>query len=206
MSDGKFFSRGFFGRRKAQDPDGRIPPGQTVTTDFPVLTAGPTWRPKKEEWTFTIEGEVDAPVSWDWDAFRALPREEFVVDIHCVTKWSKLDTSWEGVRVDTFLDAVELGPDAAHVMAYSTGGYTTNIPITDLVNGQAFIADRFGGKPLTAEHGGPVRLVVPHLYFWKSAKWLAGFRVMNDEELGFWERVGYHRRGDPFKEERYDGD
>jgi DMSO/TMAO reductase YedYZ molybdopterin-dependent catalytic subunit len=202
-------SRGFTGRRDPSGgPDGanRVPPGQYVTRDFPVLSAGPTPRIRLEDWTFTIDGLVGAPVSWTWEQFQALPRRSWTVDISCVTKWTKLDTRWEGVSVDALLEHVELDPRAGFLTASSHGGYTTNLPLPDVLNGRAFVADTYAGAPLAPEHGGPARLVVPHLYFWKSAKWVKGLRLMEQDRAGFWESLGYHIRGDPWKEERYTGD
>jgi DMSO/TMAO reductase YedYZ molybdopterin-dependent catalytic subunit len=184
------------------DPE-RIPPGQYQTKDFPVLTAGPTPRIALTDWTFTIEGLVETPVSWTWEQFNLLPQQSFRKDIHCVTKWSKLDTDWEGVSIDTLLEHVTLKTKAQYIMAYSHGSYTTNIGLDDLRNGKAFIGLNFGGLPLTPEHGGPARLVVPHLYFWKSAKWIKGLRVMERNEPGFWENHGYSLYGDPWREQRY---
>ncbi len=202
----RFISRGFVGRPREKGTAGRVPPGQYVTRDFPVLSAGPTPRTPLEQWSFRIEGLVREPVEWSWDAFRALPAREWTVDISCVTKWTKLDTRWEGVSVDTLLEHVELDPRAAFVVAYSDGGYTTNLPLPDVLNDQAFVAFGYDGKPLAPEHGGPARLVVPHLYFWKSAKWVRGVRILDRDAPGFWESLGYHNRGDPWKEERYSGD
>jgi len=201
-----FVSRGFFGRRRQPEQAGRIPPGQYLVDDWPVLSAGPTPRIRLDQWRFTIEGLVRQPVSWSWEEFLKLPSKTYVVDISCVTKWTKLDMKCQGVSVDTLLQAVALDSRAAFITASSYGGYTTNLAIPDLVNDQAFIAYQEGEKPLTPEHGGPARLVVPHLYFWKSAKWIQGFRLEEREQLGFWETLGYHRRGDPWKEERYSGD
>jgi DMSO/TMAO reductase YedYZ molybdopterin-dependent catalytic subunit len=204
----RFVTRGFVGRREAAGtPQAkRIPPGQHLVKDFPVLSAGPTPRTPLASWSFTIEGLVKAPASWDWNEFLKLPAQEFVKDISCVTKWTKLDTRWRGVSVDVLLEHVELDRRAAFVTAFSDGGYTTNIPLPDLVNGQAFVAYEYEGKPLAPEHGGPARLVVPHLYFWKSAKWIRGLRVEEKDTPGFWESLGYNNHGDPWKEERYSGD
>jgi DMSO/TMAO reductase YedYZ molybdopterin-dependent catalytic subunit len=202
----RLVTRGFVGRRRAPERGQRLPPGQYLTTDFPVLSAGPTPHTPLSEWTLAIDGLVSQPVSWTWDEFRALPAREFVVDISCVTKWTKLDMRWQGVTVDTLLESVELDRQAAFVVAWCDGGYTTNLPIADVVNGQAFVAFGYGGGPLTPEHGGPARLVVPHLYFWKSAKWLRGLRIVERDQPGFWESFGYHNRGDPWLEERYSGD
>lgn len=203
---GSFVSRGFTGKRRQPEASNRVPPGQYVTPDFPVLSAGPTPQISLERWRFSIEGLVGEPVTWSWEEFQRLPRQEFVVDIHCVTKWSKLNTRWEGVSVDVLFETIQLDPRAQYVTVYSYGGYTTNLPLTDVINGQAFVADVYDGAPLRPEHGGPARLVVPHLYFWKSAKWVRGLRLMERDEPGFWESLGYHNRGDPWKEERYWGD
>ncbi len=202
----RFISRGFSGRRQEPEAAGRVPPGQYLVRDFPVLSAGPTPRTPLDQWTFTIQGLVRQPVKWTWEEFLRLPNQEFVKDIHCVTKWSKLDTRWQGVTVDTLLEHVEVDPHAMYVIAFCDGGYTTNIPLADLVNGQAFVGYQYDGAPLAPEHGGPARLVVPHLYFWKSAKWVRGLHLMAEDRPGFWEELGYHNRGDPWKEERYRGD
>jgi len=199
-------TRGFVGRRTATERGQRLPPGQYLTEDFPVLSAGPTPRTTLNEWTLTIDGLVRAPRTWSWDEFRALPAREFVVDISCVTKWTKLDTRWLAVSVDTLLEAVELDQQAAFLIARCDGGYTTNLAISDVVNGQAFVAYGYDGAPLAPEHGGPARLVVPHLYFWKSAKWIRSLHFVERDQPGFWESFGYHNRGDPWLEERYNGD
>jgi len=180
-----------------------VPPGQYLTDDFPVLSAGPTPHTPLEEWTFTVHG-VDEPKGWTWEEFQALPSETVTVDIHCVTRWSKLDTVWEGVSVDTLLDAVE--HDASYALVFCDGGYTTNLPVEDLTGGKAWVAYNYGGDPLDPEHGGPARLLVPHLYFWKSAKWVRGLTLRDEDEPGFWETNGYHLRGDPWLEQRYWGD
>jgi len=197
-----FFSRGFT-RRRQVDPDlaSRVPPGQYVEHDFPVLTAGPTPRVDTGEWRLRIDGMVAESVEWSWDEFGELPFEDVPCDIHCVTKWSKLGTSFRGVSVDTLLETVE--PLGEYTMAYSYGGYTTNVPLDDLSDGKAWVVTEHEGEDLPREHGGPARLLVPHLYLWKSAKWLAGLRFMDHDEPGFWEENGYHIRGDPWKEERY---
>jgi DMSO/TMAO reductase YedYZ molybdopterin-dependent catalytic subunit len=196
-------SRGFRGRRPEVDPS-RVPPGQYVTFDFPVLSAGPTPRTPLDQWTFQIVGAIDEPRTWTWAELDTLPQETVTVDIHCVTKWSKLDTTWSGVSLDTLLEGVET--QATHVMAFSDGGYTTNLPYTDLVGGKAWVATSYDGEPLHPEHGGPARLLVPHLYFWKSAKWVRGLELLAQDQPGFWERYGYHNYGDPWKEQRYWGD
>jgi DMSO/TMAO reductase YedYZ molybdopterin-dependent catalytic subunit len=198
-------SRGFRGRRPTGDQS-RIPPGQYLTNDFPVLSAGPTPHTPLTEWSLTVRGAVQNPMSWTWDEFLALPRETITVDIHCVTKWSKLDTVWTGVSVDTVLERVGVAPSAHYITAWSDGGYTTNLPLSEVTNHKAWIAFEFDGKPLHPEHGGPARLLVPRLYFWKSAKWVRGIELREDDEPGFWERYGYHNYGDPWKEQRYQGD
>jgi DMSO/TMAO reductase YedYZ molybdopterin-dependent catalytic subunit len=197
-------SRGFRGRRREDVDPARVPPGQYVTRDFPVLSAGPTPHTSLSEWDFTIRGLVDQPLSWTWEEFLTLPSETVTVDIHCVTKWSKLDTVWKGVPVDALLDGAETGAD--YVLAFCDGGYTTNLPLEDLIGGKAWIAYEYGAEPLEPEHGGPARLLVPHLYFWKSAKWVRGLELLAEDEPGFWEYYGYHNYGDPWKEQRYRGD
>ena len=205
MAD-RFVSRGFTGKRRQPEKKDRLPPGQYLTTDFPVLSAGPTPRIPLDQWQFSIEGLVENPTEWSWEDFLQLPSQEYVVDIHCVTKWSKLDTVWVGVSVDTIFEQAKPAPEAMYVTAFCYGGYTTNIPIADLISGQAFVGYQYAGKPLPPEHGGPARLVVPHLYFWKSAKWVRGLRLMEKDHPGFWESLGYNNRGDPWKEQRYQGD
>jgi DMSO/TMAO reductase YedYZ molybdopterin-dependent catalytic subunit len=197
-------SRGFSGRRRHDADPARVPPGQYVTADFPVLSAGPTPHSPLEEWSFTIHGAVEQPVSWPWEEFLALPAETITVDIHCVTKWSKLDTTWKGVSVDTLLEHV--ATEADYLTAWSDGGYTTNLALEDVTNGRAWVAYEYGGQPLDPEHGGPARLLVPHLYFWKSAKWVRGLTLTPDDDPGFWEVYGYHNHGDPWLEQRYQGD
>ncbi len=197
-------SRGFRGRPRSPEQAARLPPGQYLVRDFPVLSAGPTPHTPLDRWSFSIEGQVDTPLRWSWDEFRALPSEVITRDIHCVTKWSKLGTVWEGVSVDTLLQGVVTAAD--YVMAFCDGGYTTNLPLEDLSGGKAWVAFAYDGEPLEAEHGGPARLLVPHLYLWKSAKWVRGLRLITDDEPGFWETYGYHMRGDPWREERYSGD
>ena len=197
-------SRGFFGRRRPVEDPSRVPPGQYVTSDFPVLSAGPTPHTRLDEWTFTIRGDVDEAVSWPWQEFVGLPSEAIAVDIHCVTKWSKLDTHWTGVSLDTVLGGVTTS--AEYLTAFSDGGYTTNLALEDVTDGKAWVAYEYGGEPLEPEHGGPARLLVPHLYFWKSAKWVRGLTLTRDDEPGFWENYGYHNHGDPWLEQRYQGD
>lgn len=200
----KLFSRGFRGRRQEPDDRDRLPPGQYLVRDFPVLSAGPTPHTPLDRWDFSITGEVDKPKRWTWQEFRALPSETITQDIHCVTRWSKLDTEWEGVSIDTLLEGLEY--DASYVVALCDGGYTTNLPLEDVTDGKAWIAFNFGGEPLEPQHGGPARLLVPHLYFWKSSKWVRGLKLSDDDEPGFWETLGYHNRGDPWREQRYWGD
>ncbi len=200
-----FVSRGFRGRRREQpDLAGRIPPGQYLTRDFPVLSAGPTPRTPLDRWDFALLGAVEPPRRWTWAEFRALPREPLTVDIHCVTKWSKFDTRWEGVAVDTLLAGVD--SPAEYLTAFCDGGYTTNHRLADLTDGRAWVVDAYDGQPLAPEHGGPARLLVPHLYFWKSAKWVRGLELTSDDRPGFWESLGYHNYGDPWREQRYWGD
>ena len=199
-----FVTRGFHGRQRDSADAGRLPPGQYLEAGFPVLSAGPTPRTSPAKWSFSIEGEVDTPKRWTWEEFQALPKETITRDIHCVTKWSKFDTVWEGVSLDTLLDGVDTA--AEYAMAFSDGGYTTNIPLEDLRDGRAWVAYQYNGEPLESEHGGPARLLVPHLYFWKSAKWVRVLRLMIDDEPGFWEMYGYHMYGDPWREQRYSGD
>src|SRR5437763_8622677 len=195
-----------FGRRRPLDPllAERLPPGQHIVEDFPVLTVGPTPRPRLEDWTLRLAGAVDVPRVWTWDEFQALPSQRFETDIHCVTSWSKLDTSWEGVSLDTLLDGLDTR--GRYLRAVCDGGYDPNLPLSDITGGKAWIAYAYDDQPLAAEHGGRARLLVPHLYFWKSAKWVRELILTEDDRLGFWETHGYHRRGDPWREERYRGD
>jgi len=197
-------SRGFGGRRRRDVDPNRIPPGQYVVDDFPVLSAGPTPSVSLDMWRWPIAFRRDAPGSWSWEEFLAVPSEEIRTDIHCVTKWSKLDTAWRGVSVDVLLENVDTA--AEFVSAFCDGGYTTNLPFADVTDGQAWVAYEFDGEPLEPVHGGPARLLVPHLYFWKSAKWVRGLNLRDEDEPGFWESNGYHIRGDPWLEQRYWGD
>jgi DMSO/TMAO reductase YedYZ molybdopterin-dependent catalytic subunit len=199
-------SRGF--RRKRSDGgSAAVPPGQYVTDDFPVLSAGPTPRTAIESWSFGLQ-DLDGNEFFrcGWSDLLALPSSQITVDIHCVTKWTKLGTRWKGVSFDALMAASGQAAPGPHVMAYCDGGYTTNLAVADLESGKGMIAYEYDGQPLAPEHGGPVRLLVPHLYFWKSAKWVRGLRFMAADAPGFWEAIGYHRRGDPWKEQRYDGD
>jgi DMSO/TMAO reductase YedYZ molybdopterin-dependent catalytic subunit len=199
-------SRGFRSRRQEQTSAGRIPPGQYVTNEFPVLSAGPTPQVGLDAWTLALQIGGNR-LSWSWKEFEALPQTTIKTDIHCVTKWSKLDTTWQGVTFDNLLAAAGLTePPSPYIMAHCDGGYTTNVPVADLVGGRGMIAARYEGEPIPSVHGGPARLLVPHLYFWKSAKWVRCLRFMGKDEHGFWESLGYHNYGDPWKEQRYDGD
>lgn len=200
------FTRGFTGGAR-RGGDERLPPGQYDTgRDWPVLAAELTPQIDTEKWTLTVDGLVDQPRSWGWRDVHALPESTYFGDIHCVTTWSKLDTTFTGVSLDTLLEIVQPKPEATHVLAHSSTGYTTNLPIDDVRGGKSWVVWGFDGSPLTAEHGGPVRLLVPHLYFWKSAKWVTRIELLDHDEQGFWERNGYHDRGDPWMEQRYQGD
>ena len=194
-------SRGFSGRPRRDVDPSRVPPGQYVVEDFPVLSAGPTPRTPVERWSLTVDGAVDAARTWSWDELRALPAETFTTDIHCVTKWSKLGTTWTGVSLDTLLDGVATA--AEYLTAWCDGDYTTNLTLEDVTDGKAWVAYEFEGEPLDPEHGGPARLLVPHLYLWKSAKWIRGITFTPQDEPGFWEAAGYHNHGDPWREQRY---
>jgi DMSO/TMAO reductase YedYZ molybdopterin-dependent catalytic subunit len=198
-----FVSPGFSGHRR-RDEQERLPPGQYLVRDFPVLSAGPTPRLSTDRWEFTVTTETGQVHTWSWAEMLALPAEDVTVDIHCVTKWTKLDTTWRGVAIDTLLQDVETAAD--FVVAHSYDGYTTNVPLEDLTDGQAWVAYRYDNDPISAEHGGPARLLVPHLYLWKSAKWVRGLRLLLEDEPGFWETAGYHNYGDPWREQRYQGD
>ena len=191
-------SRGFTGRSREHNPE--LPPGQYLTDDFPVLSAGPTPEIDTADWSFTVQTE-NGSKRWNWDELMALGADEVHTDIHCVTRWSKLGTSWRGISLDKIFDEVET--EHEFVMEHSYGGYTTNVPLEDLLDGKAWIAFEFDGEPLDPEHGGPARLLVPHLYFWKSAKWIRGLSMHEFDEPGFWEQNGYHLYGDPWREQRY---
>lgn len=196
-----------FRRKHATGTSDRIPPGQYITTGFPVLSAGPTPRVALATWTFALQDPQGSELyRCTWDELRSLPATEVVADIHCVTKWSKLDTRWKGVSFDALLRSAGLEPPTPYVLAFCDGGYTTNLSVADLGSDKALIAYAYDGAALDAEHGGPVRLLVPHLYFWKSAKWVRGLRFVQTNQPGFWESHGYHLRGDPWKEQRYAGD
>ena len=192
-------SRGFIGRGGETDPD--LPAGQYLTADFPVLSAGPTPHIDTADWQFSIRTDSDTLHTWNWDELHALSIEDIDTDIHCVTRWSKLGTSWRGVSLDTLFATVKTTDE--YVMAHSYGGYTTNVPLADLLGGQAWIALEFDGNKLDPEHGGPARLLIPHLYFWKSAKWIHGLEMQSQDKPGFWEQNGYNMIGDPWLEQRY---
>ena len=194
-------TRGFTGRRGAEADEQRVPPGQYVTNDFPVLSAGPTPHAPLDRWTLALQDGGSLVGKWTWEEFQALPRTELTVDIHCVTKWSKLGTTWTGVSLDTLLAEVET--EAEYLTAWCDGDYTTNLTVEDISDGKAWIAYEFEGEPLDPEHGGPARLLVPHLYLWKSAKWIRRITLTPFDEPGFWEAAGYHNHGDPWREQRY---
>jgi DMSO/TMAO reductase YedYZ molybdopterin-dependent catalytic subunit len=199
-------TRGFF-RRRADGGANRLPPGQyDVGGAWPVLTAEATPKVDLDRWRLSVDGLVERPTTWTWDTIHALPGSTYVGDIHCVTAWSKFDVSFRGVSVDELLDAAGPLPEARFVLAHSSTGYTTNLTLADVSDGKAWIAWEFDGRPLPRQHGGPARLLVPHLYFWKSAKWISRLELMADDQSGFWEQNGYHDRGDPWREQRYQGD
>lgn len=201
-----FITRGFKGKRQPADKQERTPPGQHLTKDFPVLSAGPTPNVQIMDWQFSINGLVREPKTWSYQDMRNTGLQSFTCDIHCVTSWSKLDTRWEGMSIHKLLDQVEIDPSARFALVTCYGGYTTNLPMEDLLENKAFIGFQYDGYPLSAEHGGPARLVVPHLYFWKSAKWIKSIELCAEDKPGFWEEIGYHHYGDPWKEQRYQGD
>lgn len=198
-------NRSFSGReRRADKYHGRLPPGQSLTDGFPILTAGPApLVPSLADWSLTLKVGPRPVITWTWEQFTALPQTELVVDIHCVTTWSKFDTRWRGVTVDALLAAAGVTAPTPWVLAHSLDGYSTNVPLADLSGGRAIVATHYEGRPLDHEHGGPARLLVPHLYFWKSAKWVKALQFTQQNEAGFWELRGYHMRGDPFQEQRY---
>lgn len=195
-------------RTQEARPDGRrrLPPGQRLTDGWPVLHYGSIPKIDLGEWRLQVFGLVEEEVTLSWEQFMELPQTAVTNDIHCVTTWSKLDTQWEGVLIDDILAAAALAPPTGFTLAHSFDGYSTNVPAADLVDGKAMVALRYGGAPLTADHGGPARLLVPHLYFWKSAKWLSGLQFTEQDTAGFWELRGYHMYGDPWREQRYDSD
>ena len=194
------------GRRQAKElgiDANRVPPGQYLTERFPVLTVGPNPAYDLASWDFRVFGEVDSPIALSWDELMALPQRDVVTDIHCVTRWSKLDTAWRGVPVSEVLDRAGVKPSGTHVMAYSDGGYTTNIPLAALHDDDVLLAHSYAGEPLEHDHGAPLRLLVPKRYFWKSAKFLRSLEVMTEDRMGFWELNGYHNDADPWAEQRH---
>lgn len=194
---------GFIPKRQSNP---KIPPGQYVVSDFPVLSFGPTQDISTNDWKLEIAGLVGVPQIFIWAEFEKLPHFEMKTDIHCVTKWSKLDTTWQGVDLDYLMKISGVSGRATHIIAHSYDGYTTNLPIEDVQSGKAMVATSFEGNAITAPHGGPARLFIPHLYFWKSAKWLSKFEFVDGDKPGFWETRGYHNYGNPWLEQRYDGD
>ncbi len=199
-------TRGFVGRRPSDEIGNRLPPGQYLTEDFPVLSAGPTPHVKIENWSFTIKNGIRPVAKWNWDEFQKLPHVKLTRDIHCVTKWSKFNTAWSGVMIDDILAEAGIEAPTAFTLAHSYDGYTTNVPTADLIGGKAMVATHYEGLPITPDHGGPARLLVPHLYFWKSAKWITGLQFTSRDEAGFWELRGYHMYGDPWREQRFTDD
>jgi len=199
-------TRGFSGRARHAATAGRLPPGQFLTEEFPVLSAGPTPRISLDTWRFTLRAGPRPIKQWSWEEFNRLPKISITRDIHCVTRWTKFDTNWEGVSIDVLLADAGIPAPTPYVLAHSVDGYSTNVPTKDLVGGRSMVATAFAGQPISPEHGGPARLLVPHLYFWKSAKWLNGLQFTDRDEAGFWELRGYHMYGDPWQEQRYAGD
>ncbi|MFN8667065.1 MAG: sulfite oxidase-like oxidoreductase [Gemmatimonadaceae bacterium] len=199
-------TRGFFGKRPPPDHAERVPPGQHLVPDFPVLSLGPTPRVDQATWSFTLKVGPRPVRTWNWEEFNALPRTRITRDIHCVTTWSKLDTRWEGVMVDDLLTAAGLTPPTDFLLAHSFDGYATNVPVADVIGGKGMIATHYDDLLLEPDHGGPARLVIPHLYFWKSAKWINALQFTTRDEAGFWELRGYHMYGDPWREQRFTND
>jgi DMSO/TMAO reductase YedYZ molybdopterin-dependent catalytic subunit len=197
------------GRRRAVslgiDPD-RLPPGQSPTVKWPVLTVGEVPEVDVDSWRLSIDGAVRRPYSLDWAGFEEAAGAHWHGDIHCVTRWSKFGMRWEGASVAELIVRAEPRDGATHLLAHSYGGYTTNLPLSDVIDHPALIAHRAEGEPLEPDHGGPARLLVPHLYFWKSAKWIRRLQLLDSDQLGFWERNGYHHRGDPWRQERHSVD
>lgn len=196
----------FLTGRTARPEEERLPPGQHLTRDWPILdlTGAPDILP--ERWRLQVTGAVETPVTWDWAQFLAQPQTAFVSDIHCVTTWSRYDNRWEGLATRDLLETVRPKPNAAFVVLHSYDNYTTNLGLDDFAAEDALLAHRWSDAPLTADHGGPLRLVVPHLYFWKSAKWLRKIEFLGKDAPGYWEVRGYHNRGDPWQEQRYSDD
>ncbi len=184
----------------------RTPPGQSLTERFPVLTYGPVPRVEADQVSIRVFGEVESEVQIPWATLMQLPMSTQTHDIHCVTHWTKLDMRWTGVSVPEIMKLIQLKPSATHVMMHCYGGYTTNLPLEDFIRPENLFSHIYDDQPLSAEHGGPMRIVVPHLFFWKSPKWISGLEFMSTDRLGFWEKNGYHKRGDPWREERYSND
>lgn len=181
----------------------RLPPGQSPTVKWPILSVGPTPRVSAADWLLSIDGAVEEPYVLDWDGLQSVDQTDWNGDIHCVTRWSKFNMSWRGVDVRTLIERARPTPAASHLLAHCHGGYTTNMPLSDVLEHPALIAHHADGAPLEVDHGGPARLLVPHLYLWKSAKWIRRLEILEHDQLGFWEENGYHHRGDPWREERY---
>lgn len=184
----------------------RLPPGQVLTERFPILHEGDVPRYDMAKWDLKVFGEVEEERTFGYEELLALPRTRVDCDIHCVTRWSKFGTSWEGVRFADFLKLLKVKPEATHVMVHADPDYDTNVPLADLMREEVLLAYRYGGEPLSDKHGGPLRLLVPHLYFWKSAKWIRGFEFMTADRLGYWEQRGFHPYADPFREQRFSGE
>ena len=199
-------TRGFFGRRPTAEIAARLPPGQYEEKGFPVLSAGPTPRVNLADWSFTLKIGPKPVKTWTWEQFNALPQTKLLRDIHCVTKWSKFDTNWAGVTVENIMADAGVTAPTGYTLAHSFDGYTTNVPFKDLTGEQGMVATSYEGQPIAPDHGGPARLFVPHLYFWKSAKWVNGLQFTERDEAGFWELRGYHIYGDPWREQRFTGD
>lgn len=201
-------TRGFRGRSGNRSADrSRVPPGQFVTPEFPVLTAGPTQHTSLDNWSMGLEHDGQIVAGWTWQEFQQLPQTDWTTDIHCVTKWTKLDTRWRGITIDDLIAAAGLSAaPAGFVIAHCDGGYTTNLPTSEMLGGKAMIATYYENLPLLPSHGGPARLLVPHLYLWKSAKWVRKLQFVAEDKAGFWESLGYHNLGDPWREQRYSGD
>lgn len=199
-------TRGFTSKHSGDDGSGRVPPGQHIVETFPVLSAGPTPRVELESWKFVQKIGPRPVKSWNWTEFNELPQTRMTRDIHCVTSWSKLNTAWEGVIVDNILADAGVQAPTDYLLAHSYDGYSTNVPLADLTSGRAMVATKYEGQPLARDHGGPARLLVPHLCFWKSAKWINGIQFIERDEPGFWELRGYHMYGDPWREQRYSDD
>jgi len=199
-------TRGFTGKQREKTEAERLPPGQALTADFPVLSAGPTPQVDLAKWSFALKHGPRPLTKWTWEEFNRLPQSKLTRDIHCVTTWSKFNTGWQGVMIDDILAAAGIEAPTQFTLAHSFDGYSTNVPTADLVGGKAMVATLYEGKPITPDHGGPARLLVPHLYFWKSAKWINALQFTERDTAGFWEERGYHMYGDPWREQRYSGD